>query len=420
MAGRRARALGPALGAGAFLAYFDRYLPAAGATLLKHELALSDAAFGLAAASLFAIAYAGASVAAGLLPDAMRRWTIAAGIALWTAGSAALAFVSSFAQFALAEIAIGIGQACVLPAAVTALASAGGAARIGRSTSAFTIGSTLGRSSSVLVAGLLIGWLAGAAAGVIDPAWRAVFLLTAIPNLILLGWIVLHGQAIGGAAAEGGSPGNALRQAQGERVEHDAARLPWRRFTALFAAASAAVLVLQAIGVWFPTLLVRAHGLTAADAAVAAGAVTLVAAPAGQALGGRIVDRWPGLRAAPTGLVTGALAAACLGLWALVLAPGPTASLVLLGAIDLVLGIAALAALAGVQARTSGAARGRANGLFFAGVTATGYGLGPLVVGLLSDAGPLSATGLARAMALAATGAVVLAAAAHMLARGAR
>jgi hypothetical protein len=47
----------------------------------------------------------------------------------------------------------------------------------------------------------------------------------------------------------------------------------------------------------------------------------------------------------------------------------------------------------------------------------TGYGLGPLVVGLLSDAGPLAATGLARALALAAMGAVALAGAAHALAR---
>lgn len=433
----RARTLGLALSVVAFLAYFDRYLPAAGTTLLKQELALSDAEFGLAAATMFAVAYAAASALAGLLTPTARRWSIAGGIVLWTTGSAALAFVQSLAGFAAAEIAIGVGQACVLPAAVTVLAGAGGAARIGRSTSSFTVGSTLGRSSSVLVAGLLIGGLAQATIGLIEPSWRAVFLLTALPNLGLFGWIVLRGGRVIDAAMNSGGdapartmppPGHSdhldgtserLRHASGNSWRSgtiDEQHLRWRPLIALLVAASAAVLVLQAVGVWFPTLLVRRYDLTPADAAVAAGAITLAAAPAGQALGGQIVDRWPRLGAAPTGLVTGALALACFALWSLVIAPGVATSLILLGVVDLVLGVASLAALAGVQAQTGGTARGRANGLFFAGITVTGYGLGPLIVGALSDAAPPASAGLAFALGVAAAGAVLMAGAAHCLA----
>jgi MFS family permease len=403
-----APALGVALSAAAFLAYFDRYLPAAGATLLKHELALSDAQFGLAATTLFAIAYAGTSALAGLLPGAARRWTIACGLALWTAGSAALAFVSSLLSFVCAEIAIGIGQALVLPAAVTVLAGARGATRIGRSTSAFTVGSTLGRSSSVLVAGLLIGWLlhGGAAGGVLQSPWRAVFLLTALPNLVLLGWIATRN----GRALAGGNVPEAFR-----------APLPPARgqqhIAALFISASAAVLVLQAVGIWFPTLIVRSYAIPPGEAAIAVGAVTLVAAPAGQALGGWLVDRRPALRDAPTGLVAGMLLIGCAALWVPVPAPGYAISLALLALVDLVLGIASLAALAGVQAQAREAQRGRANGLFFAAITVTGYGLGPLAVGVLSDADRVARTGLAGALGIAAAGAVVLAGAAHWLAQ---
>ena len=408
----RAQALGVALSAAAFLAYFDRYLPAAGATLLKHELALTDAEFGLAATTLFAIAYAGTSALAGLLPPAARRWTVACGLALWTAGSAALAFVSSLAAFAGAEIAIGIGQACVLPAAVTVLAGARGATRIGRSTSVFTVGSTLRRSSSVLVAGLLIGWLMhrGATGGVVlESPWRAAFLLTAVPNLILLGWIATR--------KSGAFAGERASEAQPDVMRVGGGR---QRIAALFVSASAAILVLQAVGIWFPTLVVRSYGVAPGEAAIAAGAITVVAAPAGQAFGGWLIDRRPALRDAPTGLVTGMLLVACVALWMLVLNPGLAISLALLGLVDLALGVASLAPLAGIQAQTGGATRGRTNGLFFAAITVTGYGLGPLVVGLLSDAGRAGPTGLAWALGIAATAAVLAAAAAHALAGGAQ
>ncbi|HVI99089.1 MAG TPA: MFS transporter [Sphingomonas sp.] len=402
-----ARWIVPALSAAAFLAYFDRYLPAAGATLIKRELALSDAAFGLAATTMFAIAYAATSAVTGLAPQRARRWTIAAGLALWTVGSAALAFVASLEGFIAAEIAIGIGQGCVLPAAVTMLAGARGMGRIGRSTSSFTVGSTLGRASSVLVAGLLIGWLATGASGWLDRPWRAVFLLTALPNVLLLGWIALRGRDAIAAPAptpaqdEGGTAGA-------------------RTIAGLFVAASAAVLVLQAIGVWFPTLMVRCYGLTPQGAAIATGVVTLIAAPAGQALGGRLIDARPALRAAPTGLVTGALSIACVALTLLTLTPGVAASLVVLGVVDLLLGVAALAPLAGLQAQTRGTGRARATGLFFAAITVTGYGIGPLVVGAISDTAPTSATGLARALALATGSAALLAGGAHLATRRGR
>jgi MFS family permease len=333
-----------------------------------------------------------------------------AGIATWTLGMAGLALARDFAGYVGAELVVGAGQALFVPAAATLIAGAAGGARLGRSTARFTVASSLGRTSGTLIAGaILAAVMAGAAAlPGLPQAWRVVFLLTALPNVLVL---------IALAAARPVAAHRHDVAARGEPLDWPAAL----RWAGAFLVATAPVLLIQAVAGWYPTLLVRIARLTPADAAMAAGAAMLLAAPAGQWLGGVALDRRPEWRQRAIGVIATMLAVAGAALAAVALTPTPTlaVALVALAVVDLALGVAALAALTSIQARAPAAGRRCANSLFFALVTIAGVGGGPLLAGRLSDLGGAGGGALARALTEVAAIAVIVALAGEGLARSA-
>lgn len=391
---------------GVYLAYFDRFVPSAGATFLKRELGLSDAGFGLVTGSLFAIAYAAGAILFGHLARGRSLAPfLIAGVAMWTGGIIGIGYATHAEHFAAAQIVAGFGQAAFIPAAVSAISSAGHPVRIGRLTSRFSMASSLGRSSAALTAGAIIaaiGAFAIAAPIGLPHAWRATFLLTALPNsLLLVALLVMLARQQQRAVIQPVARLHIMNRAQG----------------ALVVAACAAVVMIQSTAIWFPTLLARLHGIEPARAAIMVGIVTLVSAPVGQLVGGRLLDRLAPRGVAPTTIVILGIATGGLALLLLTALPNPMAALILLGSASLALGIASVSALAGLQRATPVADRPRINGYFFATITLVGLGIGPAMTGVLSDAGTDPATALPRALAMVAATMFVLAIGAHLFAR---
>lgn len=397
---------------GTYLAYFDRFVSSAGATFLKRELDLSDAGFGLLAGTLFAVAYASGALTFG-------HWSrrrppapfLIGGITAWTVGVVALGYATSAAHFAAAQIVAGLGQAAFIPAAVAVITASGDQRRIGRVTSRFTIASSLGRSSAALTTGAIIAAIAAVVVAAplgLPTAWRATYLLTSLPNLVLIAALVVVMRRSGREVAPALPPARAP--------------LPTvtRAHLALFAAACSAIVVIQSAAIWFPTLLVRLHALEPARAAILAGVVTLITAPLGQLFGGRLLDRLMPHGMMPTHAVAGGIAIGGFALAILIASPPLPAALALLGIANLSLGMASVSALAGIQRATPMSDRHRINGYFFATITIVGLGTGPALTGLLSDASADPTTALPRALAIVALAMFCLAVAAHLFAVKAR
>ena len=218
-----------------------------------------------------------------------------------------LAFAATWRGYVAGELAIGAGQGLFVPAAATLIANSGRDAALGRATARFTTASTTGRSSAVLVTGLLIAMLLTLewrVPGVVAD-WRGVFLITAAPNLALLAVLAWwrpttpapSPRLTPGADASPSGPG-------------------WIGFIGCAASAIAPVMMIQSIGAWYPLLLTRSAGMTPAHAAMLAGAATLMATPLGQWIGGRWLDRhpswrrWPVRTVAPALILSGAAIAA--------------------------------------------------------------------------------------------------------------
>lgn len=182
-----------------------------------------------------------------------------------------------------------------------------------------------------------------------------------------------------------------------------------------------ALLTLFAYGAlgWVPAMLVRVHGLQVHDVGLRWGGLMLAFAPLGAILGGWLADR--GLRrgdaAAPMTIAAwGAVAMLGAGL-AFCFAPTSLMLFVAGAALCVLLSFPFGIAQSSLQIVTPARVRGQVSAIYFLVVNMIGYGLGPLLVGVLTE--HVFGDPVAVNQSLALVGAVSLPAAAILLA-GAR
>lgn len=373
-----------------FAAFSDRFLLTLVATPLKQTLALSDTQLGLLQGSAFALPYALALPLLGIVADrGHQRGLLLTGLSLWSAATFASGLAGGFDALVAARLALGLGQAGFGPAALSLMTLHLRRNRLGRGIASLTAAATLGRSFALLAGGAVLTWLT-ARGGLTLPGltplapWQALLVLAALPNLalaILVLRIRPTPQATASAQASRGLPGPSLRSALAWIGRRRKAYLPHA------AAATAAVLMTQTLTAWAPTFYVRSFGFTPAESGLRLGFLVLIAAPLGHAAGGLALDRLRSAghaAAAPLLLALGLILAVPVTALASL---SPDLSLSLLGFAGLValLGFTSPPGLAGIQILTPQRLRGRVNALFIATVNLAGFGLGPLLVGLLSD-----------------------------------
>ena len=103
---------------GGTLNYLDRSTLSIANVLIREELGLSIADMGLLL-SAFLWAYAFAQLPGGALVDRVGpHRLLAAGLGLWSLAQAAAGFVTSFWQFSIARVLLGLGEAPMFSSAV--------------------------------------------------------------------------------------------------------------------------------------------------------------------------------------------------------------------------------------------------------------------------------------------------------------
>jgi MFS family permease len=397
-----------------FLMMADRNLPVLVLPVLQRRFALSDTSLGLLQGPAFVLFYVVATLAAGRVVDRLPRFALlAVSVVLWSAASIGFGLARSWTELVACRLLLGLFQALVAPTALSLIGERAPSADVGRFVSIFTTGSALGRSGALLVGGLVLAWSASPMARTLLPgleAWRILFLLSALPNLLVaLGLFLLGARR---EAQSGSLRGPSIRPA-----------LSWFRawptaFACHLLAAGCVIILVQAVAAWTPTLLQRELGLSAARSGLVAGLIVVVGAPLGHLGGGALMDvcRRVGL---PARLVMIVALMFCVIGAGLLCVP---ASLAAFGSGVFLLtvfgGMAGVAVLTAFQLMLPGA-HGSANAIYFATITLMGLGFGPPVIGLLSDRvfGP-HALGLAlfctaTVMAVAATALTVGSQGAH-------
>jgi MFS family permease len=371
------------------VAFIDRALVGVAGAPIKHDLGLSDTQFGLLHGMAFVALYCLCGIPLGWLADrADRRRMIAAGLLFWTVMTALCGLSGSFAMFVVARVGVGLGEACLVPAGMSLLASVVAKDKMARAVAIFLMGAALGNALALLGGGYLLNRLGAVGAmtlpliGEIAP-WQALFLLACPPGVILAALMLGLREPARIAAADTPpqKPAHDIKAALAHISAHRQA------YGFLTAATACNIVLAQAQAAWMPLFYVRHFGLTPGDSAIAIGLMFVLSAPLGQWTGGVLIDRLQARGvSAPSNIVQAgcallampAAAAFCLSDRLL---PSQAAYVVF----NFLVFAATPAGLTGWQLLTPARYSGMTTALLVSVVTLIGVGLGPAAVGWLTD-----------------------------------
>lgn len=351
---------------------------------IKRDLGLSDLQIGLLQGIVFSLLYGMVSLPIGWLVDRFpRRPIIWLGVTFWGLAAACCGLARNFTQLFLARVGVGIGEASLSPAAYSMLADLFPPSRLALALSVFLVGSTVGNGVAVGLGGAIV---ALAQAGQIFrlpvlgalASWQYVFLVTGLPGLLLglLIFAIREPARHARLKAAGGPVGETFRFMARRR----------RFFLAHFAGFGLLAVLGWAYTSWLPTYMVRSFGWTIGRLSLPLALIFGLGGTAGVLLTGFVVDRMfrAGRRDAHLRLyVAIAVGLTLIGSLAFQVR-SPWFFLGLAVPIAMTTPLAATAAAA-LQIVSPNEMRGQITATFLLVINGLGLGIGPPLVGALTD-----------------------------------
>ena len=357
--------------------FIDRQLMTILLEPIKNEFGASDTAMGFLSGFAFALFYAVLGLPVARLADRWsRRNVLAISMVIWSAMTAFCGMAATFWQLALLRVGVGVGEAGGTPPSHSLIASYFPPRERSTAMGIYGSGSQIG---------VLVGMLGGAI--IADQmGWRVVFLIFGLPG-VLIGMLVFF------IVKEPAKP-----VVPDDRSMWQDLMSLWRipAFAILSFATGFTALAGYGMGTWFPSFLIRVHGLSLTEAGLILGVVGTLGALIGAVSGGILCDklasrdaRWQ-LRLPAVGA---GLSVIFLGLFIL----WPESQFWQLGDFKVPYAVVFLflggivssfwigPTYAAVQTLTAEHLRSQASALLLLLLNLIGLGLGPLVVGVLSD-----------------------------------
>ncbi len=354
---------------------------------IEADLHISDSLMGLLQGFAFALFYGVLGLPLGLLADRTnRRNLVTLGITVWSAATMACGLASGFPALFLARIGVGAGEATLSPAGASMIADSFPVKERPRAYGIYAIGTSIGSAMAFLLGGAAIAFATHLRLD--NPAvfgrlatWKIAFLLIGAPGLVV-GLIF------------------ALTVKEPPRRDLGAARPPvslgplWRHlagdplvFGGIIAGAVLNTTAIYALVAWFPSLLIRGHGMTAPEVGALLGTFGV---PCGIAscVGSGWVAAWLENRGRTD-------ASVLVPLWGVVwftlagivasLIGGGIQAVVFYCVLSLATNCCAVSTLTALNRVTPGPLRGQVIALFTLSTGLISLSLGPLAVGFLSD-----------------------------------
>ncbi len=341
---------------------------------IKKEFALSDTVMGLLAGFGFVLFYSVLGIPIARIADRLsRRNIVALAFAFWSAMTALCGLAQGVTTLALARIGVGLGESAGTPASQSLVADLFNKDDRPRALGIFALGTYLG----VFLGYFVGGWVNQ------HYGWRIAFMTAGLPGLALAAvlWLTVTEPARGGMD---GSVAKPFREGFGRTL---AFLLSQRTYILVLSGFCLTSYTNYATSAWIPPFLARVHQLSSAEVGTYAGTFKGLFGMAGTLTGGVVVgwlgrrdDRWKLWAPAAMSAIAGPVFAACM------LTRDFTTMIAALGLTSFLVGfhLGPIFAIAQTVARPS--MRALASAVVLLTATCFGQGLGPLVVGLITDA----------------------------------
>lgn len=376
------------LGCAYLLAFVDRTVINLLVDPIQRDLGINDTQFGALQGVAFGLFYSLAAIPIGRMTDRYsRRGIVAGGLAAFTGFSIISGFVRTYSGLFLARIGLGAGEATVLPASYSMLSDLFPASRLGRAISIFTVGAFIGVGLSYIWGGTIIGWMGGAESITLPllgerRSWQVAFMVVALPGILLVPMMFtlrepLRRETSGLKAAVLLSKREVLSEI-------------WKRrklIGLLFTGFGVIALSGQASAVWTIVVFLRSHGMSPQAIGPLYGMTYIAAAIPGAIIAGWLCDKLTagGKLDAPVRLAAwGFLGTGIFGTLAPLVPDWRLALALFGGAIAFQSMMYPLAATA-IQLMLPNRLRGQVSALYLVVLNVVGLGLGPMIIGLLTD-----------------------------------
>ena len=258
--------------------FIDRQILAILLPAIKAEFLVDDWVLGFLAGSAFALFYATLGVPIALLADRWnRRNLIAIAVAIWSAMTALSGAAGNIVHLSLARIGVGIGEAGCSPAAHSLISDYYPPKQRSTAMGIFTLGISLG----IMIAYLAGGWVAQ------NIGWREAFFMVGLPGLLLALVVRFTIQEPPRGMSEG-----KIDSGHRPSVVTVARHLLNRKsFIHLAIGSGLASFGGYAVISFFPSFMIRTHGMSLAEVGLYLGLILGIAGGLGFAGGGYVADK---------------------------------------------------------------------------------------------------------------------------------
>ncbi len=356
-----------------FFNYADRYILGVLLPSIKADLSLTDAQLGLISGTAFTLFYATLGLPIARLADRhSRRRIISIAMALWSLMTAACGMVQSFAQFFLARVLVGVGEAGATPPSHSLLSDYYPINKRARAIAIFSLGAPVG----LMVGFIFGGWMAD------NHSWRYALFALGVPGLLFSALILFtlkeppRGQFDDAKVANEILPfGTVL-----------ATLIKSRAFVHMAFATGLYTVVWLGLVLWLPTYFTRSFEMTMGSTGLWLALFLGLPQILGMLLSGVLTDRLvpKDIRWYPWIPAVGVFIGMPLMAFA-VLTTNPLLAMILLFFAFMISVMQGPASFAGIQGLTQPRMRAMAAALFLLITNMVGGLVGPFAIGRLSD-----------------------------------
>jgi MFS family permease len=275
----------------AITSYLDRYLISLLVEPIKRDLLLSDTQISLLQGFSFAVFYVLFGLPFGALVDrGNRRNILVAGVAMWSAMTIACGLASNFTELFLARAGVGIGEACLAPAAYSLIADYFRPNARGRAMSVYNIANYIGTGASLLIGGIVISLVGHTTAATLPlvgelASWKVVFLLVGAPGLLVALWLFTVGEVPRKQAGGAQSRDGRFAQFFVHLRQHP------RAYLCVYTVSSMTAFVGLTFAVWGPSFFIRQLGVQPGQVGLHLGPATAIGGVLGSLCSGVLSDR---------------------------------------------------------------------------------------------------------------------------------
>jgi MFS family permease len=347
---------------------------------IKTDLVLSDTQLGFVTGIAFALFYATAGIPIARWADRGNRVAIiAACTALWSVAVALCGVAVTYVQLLLIRIGVAVGEAGCVPPALSLISDTFSRDARPRAIAIFKLGTPF----SALIGYFLAGWL------IHLYGWRTTFLLLGLPGvpLALLLWFTLREPRVGNVSADGVAQPVVSSEPQVSLRQVLTTLWNIKTFRHLALGFSVSAFFANGVAQWQPAFFMRSYGMGPVELGTWFAGVYGATGLIGTYVGGMLAFRYAA-RNESLQLRTAALAYAVLALmsFAIYFSASPYTAIMLTGIATLGTSAVSGPLFATMQTLVPANMRALSMAILLLIVSLIGVGIGPLSVGVLSDA----------------------------------